>query len=124
MNTLDDIEIYAKNLTLDTIIHWLSDHFSHVIIIKQGHRVHDLHVRYGRENTPVMIVEHAAGKAWSSIWFKTTNTPWEGDQQCAESLNNVVHCCVRFNAIPWQQGAEPDQWQQLDEQGQLSTVQW
>ena len=124
MNTIEDIEIYVKNLPLDTIKDWLNQSFEQLHIINSGKAVHDLEVTAHGKTTPVMVVEGAVGKAWTSIWFKTSGTPWQDDTQCAHSLHRHKPCRVRCNSGPWQEGADMDEWWQLDEQGQESLIKW
>lgn len=121
---VDDIEVYAKNTSLETITGWLSDTFDNVATLNSGNVVHDLEVTFQGKRIPVMIVEKAVGKAWSSIWFKTTGTLWQDDTQCAKSLQAYCHSTVRCNSGPWQEGADMDEWWQLDENGQESLIKW
>ena len=71
-----------------------------------------------------MIVENAVGKAWSSIWFKTSGTPWSDDTACARSIHSQLQCRVRCNSGPWQEGADMDEWWQLTESGEESIIKW
>ncbi|WP_067514761.1 hypothetical protein [Endozoicomonas ascidiicola] len=121
---VDDIEIYAKSLSLKTIQQWLENTFDHLVTVNSGKVVHDLEVSYDGKKIPIMIVESAVGKAWTSIWFKSSGTPWEDDTQCARSLNGFAQCRVRCNSGPWQEGADMDEWWQLDESGQDSLIKW
>ena len=121
---VDDIEIYAKSLPLATIHQWLDNTFDEMVTVNSGNVVHDLTVSCNGEFIPVMIIERAVGKAWTSIWFKKSGTPWEDDTQCAKSLNQFAHCAVRCNSGPWQEGADMDEWWQLDETGQDSLIKW
>ena len=121
---VDDIEIYAKSLSLDTIQQWLENTFDNVATVKSGNVVHDLEVTCNGTKLPVMIVENAVGKVWTSIWFKKSGTNWEDDTQCARSLNAFAQCRVRCNSGPWQEGADMDEWWQLDENGQDSLIKW
>ena len=113
---MDDIEIYAKNLSLEAITQWLQGCFEQVSTIYQGHNhnlgkaVHDLEVMASHKTIPVMIVEGAVGKAWTSVWFKTSGTPWKDDTECARSLHANSPSQVRCNSGPWQEGADMDEW--------------
>ena len=73
----EDIEIYAKALTLDAIRLWLEASFEEVEQLTSGKAVHDFLVKASGREIPVMIVENAVGKAWTSIWFKSPHTPLE-----------------------------------------------
>ena len=121
---IEDIEIYAKNLSLDNIRDWLTATFDAVATINSGNVVHDLEVTAGEKIISVMIVERAVGKAWTSIWFKTRGTPWQDDTECARSIQNKLQCRVRCNSGPWQEGADMDEWWQLDEKGQETIIKW
>ncbi|WP_299725905.1 hypothetical protein [uncultured Endozoicomonas sp.] len=121
---VDDIEIYAKGLSMESIQQWLENTFEHLATLNSGKVVHDLEVTYQGNTIPVMIVANAVGKAWTSIWFKSSGTPWEDDTQCARSLNQFTQCRVRCNSGPWQEGADMDEWWQLDESGQDSLIKW
>lgn len=121
---VDDIEVYAMNLSMEAITHWLNDTFDRVVTVNSGRVVHDLEVTCRGKTIPVMVVEQAAGKVWTSIWFKTTGTPWQDDTQCARSLQAYHQCRLRCNSGPWQEGDDMDEWWQLDEQGQESLIKW
>ncbi|WP_263322260.1 hypothetical protein [Endozoicomonas sp. Mp262] len=124
MNTIEDIEIYTKNLNFNDMLKWLSDRFEQVDIINQGKVVHDLEVYSNGCKIPVMVTEKAFGKAWASIWFKIKPESWSSDKACAQDINQYCQCRVRFNASPWQQGENMDEWCQLDEQGKESLIEW
>lgn len=124
MNTIDDIEIYVKNQSLANIKAWLETSFDKLDVVTSGKVVHDLEVTAGHNQIPVMIVENAVGKAWTSIWFKTAGTPWSDDTGCARSIQAQHRCRVRCNSGPWQEGADMDEWWQLDEEGNESLVKW
>ena len=124
MNTVDDIEIYAKGQTVDDIQQWLTSTFETVFIINSGKVVHDLQVSHNGNVMAVMLVENAVGKAWTSIWFKSGQTPWENDTDCARSLNKFNHCQVRANAAPWSDGEDMDEWWQIQEDGTEEHISW
>ena len=122
--TVDDIEVYVRKLPLETIRDWLGATFDGVAVINSGQVVHDLEVTCQGQIIPVMIVVHAVDKVWTSIWFKTPGTPWQDDTQCARSLQAFSQHAVRCNSGPWQEGADMDEWWQLDEHGRERLVKW
>ncbi|MRI31977.1 hypothetical protein EOPP23_03060 [Endozoicomonas sp. OPT23] len=124
MNTVKDIEIYAKNMPLADIEKWLSSHFNQWEVLNSGKVVHDFLLYKGDARIPLMIVENAVGKAWTSIWFKSGQTPWESDTACGKDLNKFANCRVRANAAPWADGEDMDEWWQITEQGEESTLSW
>lgn len=120
-DTIQDIEIYAKNLTLADIKSWLESCFSSIETVQSGKVVHDF-VLDG--HIPLMIVENAVGKAWTSIWFKSPQTPWSDDRECARNLQAFAQCQVRANAAPWSDGEDMDEWWQVTESGEEGTLSW
>ena len=124
MNVINDLEIYAKKTTLEDIERWLALYFEQVTVIRKGKTVHTIEIVDHGHIIPVMVVERAVGKAWTSIWFKSRVSLWDSDAACAVAINSVNKCRVRFSAKLWQQGEDMDEWQQIDEKGQLTTIQW
>ena len=124
MNTINDIEIYVKDLSLAKISDWLADTFHSVNTTNSGNVVHDLEVVSGDNTIQVMIVERAVGKAWTSVWFKSSGTPWKDDTECAKSIQTHQQCRVRCNSGPWQEGADMDEWWQIDEKAEETIIKW
>lgn len=119
-----DIEIYTKALSFDQIHLWLDSRFGAVTVLNSGKVVHDLQVTHEGHTIDVMVVEQAVGKPWTSIWFKSEQTPWSDDMACARDINAALHCRVRCNAGHWQEGGDMDEWWQLDEKGGESFIAW
>ncbi len=124
VNTVEDIEVYVHKFPFEPIRDWLGTVFDAVAIISSGKVVHELEVVCKGRAIPVMIVEQAVDKVWTSIWFKTLGTPWQDDTGCAKSLQAFSQCVMRCNGGPWQEGADMDEWWQLDDQGVESLVKW
>lgn len=124
MTTVEDIEVYAKGLQLADIEKWLSRHFDRLEVLNSGKVVHDFLLHKGETVIPLMIVENAVGKAWTSIWFKSGQTPWQSDMDCGKDLNSFASCRVRANAAPWADGEDMDEWWQITETGEESTISW
>ena len=121
---MDDIEIYVKNRSLEDIQSWLEASFDNLTHLATKHRVHDYEAQLNHQTIPIMIVEQVVGKAWTSLWFKASGTPWKDDTDCAHSVHQQLQCQVRCNSGPWQEGADMDEWWQLDESGQSSIIKW
>ena len=51
----------------------------------------------------VMITPKAAGKAYTSIWFKSDKTPWPSDLSCANNFLQKFDTEVRCSAESWQE---------------------
>ncbi len=116
MNT-PDIEIYAKNIGADMILEWLNKYFDEVAIAIDskaltGKITIDGKVSRNNQLIPVSITPQAAGKSFCSIWFKSANTPWENDEQCAQSLLALHDIEIRCSAAGWHEEEDEmsEQW--------------
>lgn len=107
MNSQPDVEIYIKHLDCEQFIHWLTSHFDQVdeaeiksmdmnsprsystAVINEGHSIE------------LVVTPCAAGKAYTSIWFKSPHTPWPNDLACAESALELMDTEVRCSAESW-----------------------
>ncbi len=117
MNT-PDIEIYVKAIHFPQMMNWLAKHFSAVSFSSKAAHLYEngkpvkgkLSNQQGE--TEVLITPHAAGKSFTSIWFKHNITPWQDDEHCAMSLLQEEDCEIRCSAAGWQESEEEDseQW--------------
>ena len=123
--TQPDIEIYIRQQPVDNIVEWLSDRFDSCSEPQTKGRSHSLEVELEGQAIPVTIVENAAGKAWTSLWFDSSATPWGNDVESARELNSNLKCKVRCNASFWKSGAENmDEWLEISETGNEKLVDW
>ena len=114
-NHQPDIEIYVKNVDYQQIQEWLIKEFDSVDVPGLTHQA----AAKGRPasgslvlagNTiPVMIMQSAAGNAFTSIWFKSNRTPWPDDEACARSFLDFFDTEVRYAASSWQEEEEEDE---------------
>ena len=120
-----DIEVYVKNTPVSTITEWLEQHFDSCSDVTQKGRSYSLTLDHDGSSIPVTIVEDAAGKAWTSVWFNAASTPWESDADCGRTLSNAIKCRVRCNGDFWKDGEENmDEWLEIDEQGKENLINW
>ncbi|TYL47225.1 hypothetical protein [Marinomonas sp. IMCC 4694] len=112
-----DIEVYVLSCPTETIIHWLNNRFS--VLRKDSHdpQCTKLTVVFEESHIEVTILEKAAGKRFTSIWFDSSKTPWENDIACAKEAFIALKCEVRCNFQGWEEeGAQdPDQWWKINE---------
>ena len=110
-----DIEIYLLSCPTARIIEWLNHQFENVRIETKG-----LHTQFwlyhGEIPIQGAIVEQAAGKKFSSVWFNSAVTPWENDIECARAAFAFLATEVRCNAQSWQESADddPDLWWKIN----------
>ncbi len=117
-----DIEIYLKSVAPDQIESWLTQRFGNLEHLKHSRRVHQYQLAHSGHRIPVLVVENAA-KAFSSILFESTETPWEQDIQCAREAFTHFGKEVRCIASGWNDGDEPDEWIAVTAEGE-STIIW
>ncbi|WP_432696623.1 hypothetical protein ACQUQP_19115 [Marinobacterium sp. YM272] len=118
-----DIEVYIKNRQLEEILHWLGERCDEVKPVNSVGGTHALEIVIDRCPVPVMIHEKAVGKAWISIWFRSEQTPWAKDLDCAHEIANALDTQVRCIASGWSEGDDPDEWWRI-ENGNAEKIQW
>lgn len=86
-----DIEIYVKDLENNKLLSWLSQHF----VLNEAHaltqdasssRPRTILLKAQSCEIELTITPNAAGKKYTSLWFKSSKTPWNTDLECAEDM--------------------------------------
>ncbi|TDO96376.1 hypothetical protein [Marinomonas balearica] len=111
-----DIEIYVLSCPTETIVEWLAKAFtlqSKELISSTSLK---LELHHNDKMIPVTILEQAAGKRFTSIWFDSSDTPWNDDIECAKSAFEALNTEVRCNLQGWQEAEQedPDQWWRIN----------
>jgi len=92
-----DIEIYLKQVALDSILEWLTHHFE-ITLQQQIASTSKLNLVFNGQPVTCTIVEKAAKGGYTSIWFKTNQTPWATDEECAreafQHFKSEIRCSV------------------------------
>ncbi|SEG85919.1 hypothetical protein [Marinobacterium lutimaris] len=118
-----DIEVYIKNRPLEVILDWLGERCERVQTINSVGGTHALEIVIDSNTVPVMIHEKAVGKAWISVWFRSEDTPWVRDLDCAHEIAKALDTQVRCIASGWSEGDDPDEWWRV-ENGDAEKIQW
>lgn len=121
-----DIEIYVKNRSLTAIENWLvslDESFSPSTSQDSDKSSHQYSLIIAGNTIPVFIHERAAGKAWTSVWFQSGQTPWIKDLDCARIAAAALETQVRCIATGWQNGDDPDEWWKVEDQTEV-LIQW
>jgi hypothetical protein len=111
-----DLEIYIKQVSLDAVMAWLNTLGNvqpHPDKSSNGNR-HELLV----DNMDVMVLESAAGKKFTSIWFQQNDTPWTTDIDCAKAANQHFNLEIRCSSAGWKNGDAMDEWWYIDRDGE------
>lgn len=107
-----DIEIYLLSCKTRSILDWLDKQFTILHNpITQGTST-SLTVGHNNNSIKVVILEEAAGKRFTSVWFDSSHTPWKDDLECAKQAFHDLDCEVRCNYNSWaeEDDSDPDQW--------------
>lgn len=112
-----DIEIYLLSCPNEKIIAWLENHFSILEQKQLNAEMLALTISDGTNKIKVQILEQAAGKRFTSVWFDSNKTPWESDIDCARDAYKHLNCEIRCNAAGWQETGDedPDQWWHINQ---------
>lgn len=111
-----DIEIYVLSCPTEKIINWLESTFTLVKKSAPSSLCSKVTVIMNDHDVEITILEQAAGKRFTSIWFNSDQTPWENDITCAKQAFNALNCEVRCNFQGWEEEGEqdPDQWWRIN----------
>lgn len=106
-----DIEIYIKNINNSELLAWLNTHFTTIDINLEASSLSkkkSISGTLSREGNkiPIVVTPCAAGKSYCSVWFKSSETPWDNDEACALSLLEMYDLEVRCAAHSWQEGED------------------
>lgn len=112
-----DIEIYVLSCPTEKIIIWLENRFTVFSTTSPDPLCTKLMLVSDENNIEVTILEKAAGKRFTSIWFDSGKTPWEDDITCAKEAFIALKCEVRCNFQGWEEEGtqDPDQWWKINE---------
>ncbi|MBJ7550702.1 hypothetical protein [Marinomonas ostreistagni] len=115
-----DIEIYLLSCPTDRIIRWLEQDFSVNEVRTSSDASIKVTLTFNGHSIPVTILEKAAGKRFTSIWFDSDRTPWESDMDCARYAFEKLNCEVRCNYQGWQEDGQddPDLWWRINDHGE------
>ncbi|MBU6949943.1 hypothetical protein [Hahella sp. HN01] len=116
-----DIEIYILDTNLPDICEWLKKHLTIKGAPLVEGNTHKIHTNYDGADIPVIVVEKASGKRFTSVWFDSSSTPWETDLDCARSAFSALNKEVRCSASGWIEEEEedaPDLWWKINQHGE------
>jgi len=119
-----DIEIYVKDTNFNVIQDWLSSVFEPIILPSFSGKPVNISVGTSPKIS-VMLTPNAAGKAFTSIWFQSDQTPWTSDEECGVSFLAFNDTEVRCSANSWQEEEEEqsEQWLSMS-RNEKKLIQW
>lgn len=118
-----DIEIYIKSCSVAEIEAWLTELGDRLVAGPSHEQSHEYFLHWEGIEIPLILQEKVAGKAWSSVWFKSDQTPWLKDIDCARLAASGLKTQIRCIASSWKTGDDPDEWWQV-EGGEEKLISW
>tara|TARA_B100000809_G_scaffold255391_1_gene293841 strand:+ start:51 stop:449 length:399 start_codon:yes stop_codon:yes gene_type:complete len=118
-----DVEIYAKRVGISDIIEWLRLYFS---IDEQKTVNSTLKLKLTRDGSAMIcsIAENVAKGGYTSIWFDSSSTPWQTDEECAQEAYNHFQVEIRCSVSGWTSESEDSGgWYRFTERGK-TVVNW
>ncbi|OUR85202.1 hypothetical protein A9Q77_01005 [Marinomonas sp. 42_23_T18] len=112
-----DIEIYLLSCSNEKIIEWLQTSFTIIEEKKLNAGLLSLKVATAETEFEIQLLQKAAGKRFTSVWFDSDKTPWSDDVECAKAAFTALDCEVRCNIASWSETEEqdPDQWWHINQ---------
>jgi hypothetical protein len=117
--TFPDIEIYLRQAGSDAIVEWLDERFG---VDRKSTSGKSLACQLLDPEMTCVIVENAVGD-FTSVWFKSGNTPWQTDTDCGREAFAHFSVEVRCSTGPWQEGADEDEWLSISGEGE-QVIRW
>lgn len=125
--TQTDIEIYIQATNGAAIKAWLTTCTSSLEEKSSNPKRQSYWATFGQSGQPecefeIIVLSKIKGH-FSSVWFNTISTPWASDKACAQDAFIHFQSSVRCVVAGWQEGDAPDQWLNIDAQGE-SIIDW
>lgn len=117
-----DIEIYLKRPEASDVDAWLLSHFDINARSTRGN-TETLELAWRGSELECVIVPKAVKGGYTSVWFKSANTPWSNDKECAIDAFKHLAVEVRCSRGSWEEGADESGWLRITETGE-SVVNW
>ena len=119
-----DIEIYIKSVSPEAIKTWLQTCTASLEIKDFTPKRQSYWATFRDQPQEFeILVLNKVNANFSSIWFNTKITPWADDKDCAQQAFQHFRSTVRCVISGWQEGDAPDQWLNIDTEGE-NTIDW
>ena len=105
-----DIEVYVKECNGKQLTEWLASIAENLSTPKTSKDTTQLTATLNGVEIDVLIQERVVGKAWTSIWFDSAETPWLQDLDCAKQIAADLDTQTRCIVGGWEEGDDPDEW--------------
>ncbi len=122
--TFPDIEIYIKDPDFASVVAWLKLVFESVDPYIEGKRTL-MTLNSSSGSVSCVYLPHAVRGNFASLWFKSGNTPWNTDRDCALAAFAYLNREVRCSTGGWQTNDKnnDESWLRVNGNGE-SMVSW
>lgn len=120
---LDDLEIYTDCKDLDAMENWLAGNFDAFDVTRKSKKGCKFNCQLSDKKSEGMIVLNAGRTGFTSIWINSRHTPWQNDIEMGRSGFAALQSTVRCVESAWSKGDDPDQWLEINAQGE-QIIQW
>jgi len=121
-----DIEIYVMDISVESILNWISSYMNVTRSPKRQGGVIKLQGEIEPHIIPITITPGAAGKKFISIIFDSGETPWASDIDCAREAYKYFATEIRCSASGWVEEEKedaPDLWWKINAEGEIK-ISW
>jgi len=122
-----DLEIYIKNRSVEQVLDWISSQAERTETINSSPSSIQLTLTFPQGQLEAVLQQKVSGKAWSSLWLKTNNTPWITDLDCAKDAAKGMDTQIRCIKESWSEDSdasiEEEQWWRI-ENGECELINW
>ena len=123
LSHLDDLEIYIQCNELEAMENWLSNQLERFDVVRKSKKGCKFSCQHQTQKSNGMIVLNAGRTGFTSIWIDSRHSPWQNDVAMGRSAFEALNCVVRCVESAWSKGDDPDQWLEIDTQGER-LIQW
>ncbi|MFZ5755838.1 MAG: hypothetical protein ACOY3X_02940 [Pseudomonadota bacterium] len=125
MSRQPDIEIYVRSGTVEELRDWLAKRLGPLTAEPSRGAMAKFVLQLDEVQIPVRITTGAVGKAWTSVWLDSPDTPWADDLACARDCCAHLGKEVRCAAGTWREGddEDPDAFMQVTPEGEKA-ISW
>ncbi|MEE2731316.1 MAG: hypothetical protein VYA55_10870 [Pseudomonadota bacterium] len=123
LSYLDDLEIYVACNDVEAITAWLSSAIKHFDVIRSSKKGCKFRCGQAGSDGHGMVVLNAGRTGFTSIWIDSKDTPWRDDVDMGRAAFAALNSEVRCVESAWTKGDDPDQWLQINAEGE-HLIQW
>ena len=111
-----NVEIYPDSPKIEEVIAWVRSVLEESVFNFEDDEMILMEGEYGGVTVPVVIQKKVEDGPFVGVWFNADHTPWGDDRACAPDA--WQHFQVAVQCDPGDEFPEPDQFLQIDKNGE------